>query len=318
MPQPLVKTGYQPPTTIDPRNFIYEKAIAPAPFPPSYKTDISAIPVFMQSKVPDCVENAVTFVKKYHEYKTKGAVTDLSRRFLAIITVQRDGFPLDDGTNLQNALYEAHSTGICESQYLADDHSLPTATFASTSFLTNNAYANATMHKIASYAFLSDKSVNGLKNAIYQNGVVVVGAIINQNWWTAKDSSVSWNALDILPIRPPTTRDPKVDPTLSGHAFVLYGYDDQYFYFVNSFGPTWGEQGRGYFKVDEIPFIYEAATIIDLTAIQIQTLKQTQQEVQQVADVIETLPPNPNPVVLSALSQILILISNFIKLIFNV
>lgn len=281
MPRAFGKTGYAPPSKSDIRNFSLEKAQAVAPFPVSYKTDISALGVYDQSKIPDCVENAITFVKRYHIKRDYNLTIDLSRRFLATWTVIKDGFPLDEGTSIENALYEAHKRGICESSYLADNHELDIATFSSRSNLTDAANANGVTHTIDSYAFVSDHSVNGLKNAIFQNGVVLVGAIINQNWWTKSTGEVSWRKEDILPIRPPKTRDPKIDSTLSGHCFVLYGYDDQYFYFVNSFSSAWADNGLGYFKVDEVPFIYEAATVIDISPEKIQILKNEIQAAQQ-------------------------------------
>ncbi len=64
--RPFPKTGYTPPAKADARNFPLEKAQAIVPFPASYKTDISAIPVFDQQHIPDCVENAVTLIKKWH------------------------------------------------------------------------------------------------------------------------------------------------------------------------------------------------------------------------------------------------------------
>ncbi len=251
-------------------------------FPASFKADISGIPVYDQQKVPDCVENAITFVKKYHLLKNYNLSLDLSRRFLATWTVLKDGTPLEEGTSVENALYEAHKRGICESRFLADDHSLDTVTFSDPKNLTAAANDNGVTHTIESYAFATDRSDNGLKNAIYQNGVIVVGAVINQNWWTKVTGEVSWRKEDILPIRPPATHDRNIDTTLSGHCFVLYGYDEQYFYFRNSFSDQWGDAGDGYFKVDELPFVYEAATIIDITPEQVQAIKDDIQATQKV------------------------------------
>ncbi len=311
MIRPLTNTGYTPPSVPDPRNFPLEKAQAVVPFPTSFKADISGVPVFDQQHIPDCVENAITFVKKYHTLKNYNLTPDLSRRFLATLTAQKDGFSLSEGTNVHNALYVAHNVGICESQYLTDDHALDVSTFSNPANITPAATTNAATHKIESYAFVTDLSSNGLKNAIYQNGVVVVGALINQNWWTSIKGVVSWFAGDILPIRPPLTKDPKIDPSLSGHCFVLYGYDEQYFYFVNSFGTDWSEKGLGYFGVNEVPFVYEAATIIDLTPEQIQAVKDDLAKVQVVLPTV-----NPNTIdgqlKLGFIAKILSLISQFL------
>lgn len=312
---PLSRLGYEWPLKKDPRNFPLEKAQAPQPFPETYVTDISHIPVFFQAQIPDCVENAVTFIKKYHDWKNTGVVTDLSRRSLVIPTVQRDGFSLDEGTSIENALYVAHKLGICETSFLADDHSLTDAQFANPSVYFPTAQANALTHTILSYAFLTDLSANGLKNAIYQNGVIVVGALINKNWWTAANGNISWDKADIYPIRPPITHDVAVDPTLSGHCFVVYGYDQNGFKFRNSFGSTWADGGNNYFPNSYLPFIYEAATIVDLTEAQIQALKQAQSDANSVQVVISQLNPNSPATVkiLPIIGQIIALLSNFVK-----
>lgn len=319
MPHAFTQTGYRPPEKKDPRNFDLAKAQPISPLPPAYKTDISALPIFNQQKLSDCVENGITYIKKYHEYKTTGQILDLARRSLVIPTVQMDGFPLSQGTSIQDALYQGHKKGISETQYISDDHSLPESVFVSPASLTSAAQANALTHTIYSYAFVSDLSVNSLKNAIYQNGLVAIGATINQNWWTSKSGTVTWNASDILPIRPPLTHDPKIDPSLSGHLFVLYGYDEQYFYFVNSFGDTWGEKGTGYFKMDEVPFIYEAAAIVDLSLIQIQAIKNAQTATNDVENTIHSLPANAtsNPVIIAILLRAVNLISDYLKSFFN-
>lgn len=317
MHHPFIKSGYIPPVLTDNRNFIYEKAVGTSPFPIAYKTDISAIPIFDQDKIPDCVENAVTFVKKYHDYKATGTVPDYARRFLAALTVKKDGFPIDNGTNIQNALSIAHDEtngGICESSFFSDDHTLDTRTFSDYVLIPQAAYRNATTHTIKSYAFLQDLSVNGLKNAIYQNGLVVVGALINQNWWTDVRGNVTWDKGAILPIRPPKTKDPKVDTTLSGHCFVLFGYDDQYIYFVNSFSSEWGDKGIGYFAVDEVPFIYEAAPIVDLTAEQIAALKQSSDALQQAEQVLQQ---NPSTAEVTLVGRLIAVITVILKSVFG-
>ena len=259
-------TGYRyaPP---DPRDYVYEKAVPVTGCPPSYMTDISAVGVYFQGTVPDCVENAVTKVKQFHTYKTTGKVLDYSRRFLVYWTVLLDAFTLDKGTVLLNALKEAKKRGICEAQYFPDDHSLDIPTF-STTVPSGVAVANGSTNTISSYCFLSDLSADGLKHAIYQNGMVIVGLHLDKNWWTNTSGDNSWIAKDILPLRPPTD-----SATMSGHACILYGYDENYFYVLNSFGSTWGNGGTGFFGKEYLPFVYQGATIVDLTPEQLKAVQ---------------------------------------------
>lgn len=273
------------------------------------------MPVFHQKQIPDCVENAITYVKKYHELQSSGSLPDLCRRFLAILTIVKDGFSIDEGTNVENALYVASHNGICTDLYLPDNHDLSIADFSQRNAISMDAMTDGLKYKIQNYAFITDLTANGLKNAIHQNGLVIVGALINSNWWTDTRGNISWERADILPIRPPKTHDVTVDPSLSGHCFVLYGYDQDYFYFVNSFGSEWGEGGSGYFAVDEIPFIYEAATIIDITKEQVQALKDVTQDVAQVKQVINNIDPkSPNDSqIVAAVQQVVGVLIGIVK-----
>ena len=277
-PRPIINTGYSPPSKVDSRNFILEKAQPVQPFPATFKTDLIAIGVYDQGSIPDCVENSITKIKQYHIFKVSQVVTNLSRRFLAALTVKADGFPISNGTSLLNALKIAQKQGISEAQYFLDDHNLDETTFCDVTQITPDATANAQAHTIKTYAFLSDLSMNGLKNAIYQNGCVILGLKLDKNWWSAPNGNVSWAEQDILPLRPPTDA-----ASTSGHAIVAYAYDETYIYVWNSFGAEWGRMGHGWFGTNYLPFIYEAATILDLTVDQIKAQIVTQNDVVQVA-----------------------------------
>ncbi len=287
---PFQNTGYKPPVTPDPRNYILEKAQPVQPFPDSYKTDLGLLGVYMQGKISDCVENGITLVKRYYDFKSNGAVVDLSRRFLAILTAQADGFPLSEGTSLEVALNIAKKQGICESSYLTDDHTLDVQVFADPKTINPAATTNALTHVIATYAFVGDKSFNGLKNAIYQNGVVILALKLDKSWWTSHSGLTSWGAPDILPLRIPTDL-----ASTSGHIVVAYAYDKDFIYVRNSFGPSWGQEGHGWFGPEYIPYIYEAATIVDFTPEQVAKVKQANQIVDTV-DILKQVetPANQN------------------------
>lgn len=307
-PKPFPPTGYTPPQQADLRNFILEKAQPVQPYPSSYKTDLTALGVYNQQSIPDCVENAVTLVKRYHIYKVSKVVSDLSRRFLAFNTVKLDGFSINNGTSLLNALKSAQKQGISESQYFTDDHSLDETTF-STTIPPQPAINNAATHTIKSYAFLSDLSEQGVKNAIYQNGVVIAGVKIDKNWWTAPNGQVSWQAQDILPIRIPT----EVAST-TGHCIVFYAYDDAFLYFWNSFSDEWGYSGHGWVGMDYLPYIYEAAVLIDLSEEQISQLKQV---TNTLTDVEKIVINNPNSAEIGVISKILVAIKWYLWEIFQ-
>jgi hypothetical protein len=52
-----------------------------------------------------------------------------------------------------------------------------------------------------------------------------------------------------------------------GHLIVGHSYDEDNIYFLNSFGPTWGKKGHGWFGRNYMPWINDAGTLIDLAFI---------------------------------------------------
>jgi hypothetical protein len=74
--------------------------------------------------------------------------------------------------------------------------------------------------------------------------------------WEATDGRISWEASDILPIRPP-------HPSTSRHCVDLYCYntDEKLDGLVNWWSDEWGNKGTGFFYGNELPYIYQAAVI---------------------------------------------------------
>lgn len=277
-PFAFTNTGYRKPTPVTP------PTEAVATIPTSYSTDLSQIPVMMQSQIPDCVENAVCYALEYLILKNEGRVVQFSRRFLASLTAAADGFPFIDGTSLKIALQIAKDYGICEASYFNDDHSLALDVFADKTKITPEAYANAEQYKkyFENFTFLTDAEImsGGIKSSIYEHGLVLVAMDIDQSWWTSPAGVISWAAADILPIRPPIGRTLETDPTLSGHAVPFYGYDESKVYFRNEWSTQWGNNGDGEILANDIPFIYEAAYITYIPATVADTIQKQVTEVQ--------------------------------------
>lgn len=256
-PQPMLNTGYKPPVNVP----VLESSAPTTPFPATCITDITpfkldAANIYMQGQIPDCVENGVCFAKRYKAWKATGKITNPCRRELAIRTVANDGVPFLDGTSLDSALTVGFSQGIGDAQYFADDHTLSVDAFIGAPI---PAIEIASDEKIPPFTFLNDLSANGLKSAVAQHGIVLIGIKVSDWWWTAPNGATSWAMNDILPIRPPDATHPEV----SGHCVAIYGYDTEYFYFINWWSSEWGDKGHGWFGVNDLPFIYEAAVISD-------------------------------------------------------
>ncbi|HKF48328.1 MAG TPA: C1 family peptidase [Terracidiphilus sp.] len=237
---------------------------AAGPIPPSYFADLSKLPVLMQAQKPSCIGHATAAGMMQ---KDNGAYSwDYSPRFLYALCKRDDGIAAD-GTYYRQALKEGTAFGVCDNAQFPNDVTLDTPTYQNASLIPQTAFDIAKSRLVKSYVALSDLSFAGLKQAIYQNGVVLLGVELGNEWWTAPNGSTSWAKADILPLRPPAT-------VTSGHAVLMYGYDENYIYIRNSWSAEWGDNGNGYFGQDYIPFIQEGWTFMDLAPEVVAQLKQ--------------------------------------------
>ena len=269
MPQSFLKTGYIKKTP-DPRNWILETVQAPMQtIPVSHITDITPwkLPqnVFMQSKEPSCVAHLVTWMLMVKHWQKTGEVIKLSPRYLYAKCKLVDGVPAEDGTYLETALSIAKNTGICEDSYFPNDCTLPVETYTNAALIPAAADANAATHKIASYLFLSDFSVQGLQNAIAQNGIVGICTDISDHWWTNPTTGANdWSAGDLLPLLP----DDATHPAVGGHAVALYAYGEPWdgmhptnFWLMNWWSSAWAYIGRACYGANYEPMVHEGCTI---------------------------------------------------------
>jgi hypothetical protein len=117
---------------------------------------------------------------------------------------------------------------------------------------------NAGKHSGDGYGFIKDKSFNGIKQFLADHGPSIMLVRIGQELWTDKHGNFSWREQDILPLRTP-------NPVTSGHFIVPHSYDHDNIYFLNSFGPTWGRNGHGYFGADYVPFVNDMGALFPLS-----------------------------------------------------
>ena len=109
----------------------------------------------------------------------------------------------------------------------------------------------ASKFKIGSYVRVNDLSPEGLKSAIYQNGVVLTGFRGDRKGWKTAY------------IKPP------VKETF-GHAVALIGWNKKYIIGQNSFGEKWGDKGLFYLPPNYRPkeawaILTDLPTDFDLT-----------------------------------------------------
>lgn len=270
IPQTFNKTGYVKPIKVPEQlaSFTPEQTAA---LPTSFITDIAPFKeiqnVFMQSQEPSCVAHGVTVAIMYHYWKQTGKYIQLSPRFVYALCKTIDGIPAEDGTYIQAALEIVQKYGVCEDKYFPNDCNLDVATYTNASLIPPEAFQNALQYKIDGYSFLADTSATGLNTAIYNEGkgdMVIVGMDISDTWWTDNNGNTTWSADSLLPLRPIDAQHPEV----SGHCINWYAYGAEWdsqspscWWNINWWSAEWAYQGRGCFTSNDLPNIYEAATI---------------------------------------------------------
>ena len=272
------------PSPVDKRDFplgkIQQPVIIPEVFMPVY-----TLPTYDQGKQPACTAHAVAWMINYNEFTDISALPILSPRFLYALSKRDDGIPNQDGTYYRQALKEAQSYGICKDSLFNNNTKLSREDYNSTAGIVPLAYEDADYRRIKSYASVGT-SFGELKQAIYQNKVVLLALYVDDNMYTDSNGIVTWDESRILPLRAPKTKT-------NGHAVVGIGYDKDYIYFQNSWGTTWGKGGIGYIGKDYEPYVYEAWTEVDIPDADLIKLKQDLQNklslIQKLIDLYKQL-----------------------------
>lgn len=224
---------------VDGRDFQLGHVQAPAEIPVEYKPDkfFQLVPL-MQGHEPACggfsLAKLLNYLRLYAPSPRFAFMAEKS-----IDTVN----PPEDGTTLRTIGAAAKNLGVCSDSLVVDDISLPASEYADLSKASDEAKTNAGEHKEDSYFFLDDLSFEGIKQAIFQNGAVIIAMQVGNEWWTP-----SWNAADILPLKPPAE-------VVSGHFIVAGAYEADKIWVINSWSDKWGDKGFAYFGADYVPHI---------------------------------------------------------------
>lgn len=167
-----------------------------------------------------------------------------------------DGWPIESGTDIRAIFKSLKNKGTSDFALLGNDVGVSLTAYANPT-ITSPMNASAAKNKAPGYGFADDLTFNGLKQYINDHGAIIILFRIGKEFWTAPNGQTSWAEKDILPLRPPAV-------VSSGHFVVCHSYDEQYIYFLNSFGEAWGRKGHGYFGENYMPFINDAGAVIGL------------------------------------------------------
>jgi hypothetical protein len=228
----------------------------PAVWQPS---DALNVPITMQNKEPACGGYAVQYslvLKLYRQLVAAGKAGEyqpLSSRSAYAVEKFIDGFGLNTaGTTIEAVAKVRVLWGICTELLFPSDVTLDPVTFGSYNLMSDQAKADAIARATKeSYFFLGNKpSLQTIKDAIYNFGDVILELQVGDEWWTALDGTVSWNAADILL---PSLRPPKT--VVSSHFVDAMAFDESSISFPNEWSKAWGNNGWGNFQKNYVPYI---------------------------------------------------------------
>lgn len=245
---------------IDNRDYKLGYSQTPVVIPNIYMPDYSSLPVKYQGPAPygTCGGHAGAAMESFLE------MTDLSPKYLwkqirAFLPVN---IPLNQdlgGTDMKTIFQTLQNFGDCHESLLPNVLAPSMAEYTDPSTLTSEQENDAYPHGITSYAFTDNPSWEQLRQAIYQNKAVIALVDIGDGWWVN-----GWSEAMTCPL--------KYGYPAGKHFIVLWGYDEKYIYFRNSWGTQWGKNGDGYFDRSYLSHILSIGTAIDGPSIKQQVI----------------------------------------------
>jgi glutaredoxin-related protein len=220
----------------DKRDYDLGTVQAPIAIPAEFLPDVSTLPVYNQDQQPACGGHAGAKLQNI----LLGLGKDLSPRFVFALCKKIDGLPPEKGTYGRAIFQVLQKYGVCTNDLFPNDVTLPIAEYADWTKIPQAAFVDGLSRRIGPYAQVTDLSMDGLKQAIYQNKSVLV---LKKPWTPA-----SWST----------------QSNSSGHFFDLDGYSET-LRFTNSFGLDWQNHGEGELTEADIPTIIEAWTAYEPT-----------------------------------------------------
>lgn len=248
--------------------------------------------IFYQGKLGTCVSHAYTWLKIFLDFLDTGEIKDYSPRFHYALCKSLDGIPDVEGTHPIIGAKVLHKFGVCTQENFVNNVNLPLKEYQDWKKIPEIAYEEAEDAMIESYVELTDKSFVNLKKQLAIYRAIPVCIKHGGEFYTDTKGNVTWDAEILFPLK-------KIDPIVSGHEVVLISkdvavemgikdYNDDYIYFVNSFGDgtqpgtkgvCWGKKGIGWFGADYVERIKEAHLIVDLPLWKIKELKKKRETI---------------------------------------
>jgi len=228
----------------------------PILIPHSYETDISWLVPLWQDGFPMCGSHSGSHFKAILDYLELKSFLRYSPIYLWKKIKAIDFYAPEQGTDMRSIFKALLSRGVCDYVLLPTDYNESLANH-SKDITTEEQDKNAHPRIISSYAFVSTDT-DSLKQAIYQNKVVLARLDVGDTWWGKEE---------VLPF---IRKD-------GGHFIILYGYDGAYFYALDSADKDVPEK-----KIVLRYKIKEAGTAVDLPNSVVRDLVKQKEILQKV------------------------------------
>jgi hypothetical protein len=209
----------------------------------------------MQSFSPECGGFSLAQLVNFIAVLKKGAApTELSGSFSYAYEKTVDGYPHDDGTTISAIGLAGSRVASCLKTLFPDDGDPalnPTGEKISPwADATPQAITDAVTRLLGSPFLLDDLSIEGIHQACFENSAVILELQLGNEWYTSTSGEETWDAAEILPIRPPAK-------VIDSHFVLVAPYDEpnDRTWFINSSSPQWAQNGFGYFGWNYAPFI---------------------------------------------------------------
>lgn len=182
----------------------------------------------------------------------------------------------DTGVDMRSIFKSLQNTGVCHEQLCPDVLDDTFAQYTDASVLTDPMLNDAYPHGVTNYAFTDNPTWEQLRQAIYQNKAVIALVDCGDGWWAN-----GWSESATCPL--------KLGNYASGHFICLWGYDEKYIYFRNSWSSQWGRNGDGYFDASYLPHVKEIGVGLDAPSIKQQIVFKYQQVIKLLQQEVELL-----------------------------
>lgn len=207
------------------------------------------------------------------------------------IEIKTDGTSPSEGTTMDRIFWELENPGVIPFEPLENNVTFDDADYANTDALTAAVKAQQNKIRLASHAYLTDMTMNGIKQGINDFGAVLILFDVCARLYENAEGQTSWAPGDVCPLVPPSAQFPIID----GHFMVADYYDEVNICGPNSFSQQWGLNGDFMFQADYLPYIIEAGVgrlpVAAPSQSAIQTVQAALPQVQSEIQQLSTLTP---------------------------